>query len=448
MKLTLQRRQVRVPDGRIGCVLVLPWFTDPERGVVRCDAAPLLVEWMSETLARGAGNDRVVELRAVPGGGEIGAGPSAAGVLSAVSWVGRDGGVGGFALVAHRDDGVASAAVSAAMGRWTALLRSRRLLVTDMPALCRGGRRAARMIDGMARAATRSDGGRVFVVGRPVTGAPWPTGWEQAGVVCVDDLDAVPDGAPVAFPAHGVPPAVRAEAARRRLRVIDGTCPLVTAVQADAAAYAARGDRVVVIGDRRHASLPVLTACAGPAAEVVHDVADVPAAARARDAVSFVIDPGMAVEDALPIVTALRDHVPELAGHHFDVLCDAASDRAQTIASVSSGSELTFVLAADERDPDVRVARRSARFPAVRVVTRLADLEAEPLAGATALGLVVTRSAPAGLREQVVAALAGLGPLTCRRRSVDTTPYPVRAAGPVEDAPAGGAVAERPDSLV
>ncbi|WP_168212252.1 hypothetical protein [Actinomadura rubteroloni] len=401
-----------------------------------------------------------MELRAVPGAGEIGAGPSAAGVMSSVSWVGRDGGVGGFALVTHRDDGVASAAATAAMRRWTELLRSRRLLVTDMPALCRGGRRAVRMVDGMAREATRPDGGRLFVVGRPVTGAPWPTAWRQAGVVCVDDLDAVPDGAPVVFPAHGVPPSIRAEAARRPLRVIDGTCPLVTAVQADAAAYAARGDHVVVIGDRSHASLPVLTACAGPAAEVVHGVADVPAAvARTQDAVSFVIDPGMAVEDALPIVTALRDHVPQLAGHHFDVLCDAASDRAQTIASVSSGSELTFVLAADERDPDAQVALRSAAtrppagFPAVRVVTRLADLEAEPLAGATAIGLVVTQSAPAGLREQVVAALAGLGPLTCRRRTVDTTPLPVRAAGPIEDAPAGdrgtgGTVAERPDSLV
>src|ERR1700730_13404561 len=52
----------------------------------------------------------------------------------------------------------------------------------------------------------------------------------EQGAVFVDDLADVPSGAVVVFSAHGVSPAVRSEAAARKLRVIDATCPLVTKV--------------------------------------------------------------------------------------------------------------------------------------------------------------------------------------------------------------------------
>src|SRR5207247_9507066 len=52
----------------------------------------------------------------------------------------------------------------------------------------------------------------------------------RKGAVFTDDLADVPAGAVVIFSAHGVSPAVRAEAQRRGLRSLDATCPLVTKV--------------------------------------------------------------------------------------------------------------------------------------------------------------------------------------------------------------------------
>src|SRR5688572_21229948 len=57
----------------------------------------------------------------------------------------------------------------------------------------------------------------------------------REGAVFVDELDEIPDGALVVFSAHGVSPAVKDEAARRGLRTIDATCPLVTKVHKEAA---------------------------------------------------------------------------------------------------------------------------------------------------------------------------------------------------------------------
>src|SRR4029434_3711290 len=54
------------------------------------------------------------------------------------------------------------------------------------------------------------------------------------GAVFVDELSDVPPGGLVIFSAHGVAPSVREEAARRQLRVVDATCPLVTKVHLEA----------------------------------------------------------------------------------------------------------------------------------------------------------------------------------------------------------------------
>ena len=62
----------------------------------------------------------------------------------------------------------------------------------------------------------------------------------------------MPDGATVVFSAHGVSPAVRSEAARRELAVIDATCPLVSKVHAEARRFAADGYTVALIGHAGH----------------------------------------------------------------------------------------------------------------------------------------------------------------------------------------------------
>ncbi|MGH9059420.1 MAG: 4-hydroxy-3-methylbut-2-enyl diphosphate reductase, partial [Acidimicrobiales bacterium] len=75
---------------------------------------------------------------------------------------------------------------------------------------------------------------------------------ERRGAIFVDELDEAPSGARMVFSAHGVAPAVRAEAALRGLEVIDATCPLVAKVHAEARRFADRGDLVVLIGHAGH----------------------------------------------------------------------------------------------------------------------------------------------------------------------------------------------------
>src|SRR5690349_14256660 len=72
------------------------------------------------------------------------------------------------------------------------------------------------------------------------------------GAVFVDCLEEVPEGEVVIFSAHGVSPEVRAHARRRRLRVVDATCPLVTKVHLEVSRYARENYTMILIGHRNH----------------------------------------------------------------------------------------------------------------------------------------------------------------------------------------------------
>src|SRR4051812_14414888 len=75
---------------------------------------------------------------------------------------------------------------------------------------------------------------------------------EERGAIFVEETEEAPEGAIVVFSAHGVSPAVHDEAARRSLRTIDATCPLVTKVHNEAKRFASQDYDILLIGHEGH----------------------------------------------------------------------------------------------------------------------------------------------------------------------------------------------------
>ena len=82
---------------------------------------------------------------------------------------------------------------------------------------------------------------------------------KRRGMVFVESPDEVPEGSTLLFSAHGVSPAVRAQAAARGLKVVDATCPFVEKVHRAAKEFASRGLKVVVIGNPDHVEVKGIT---------------------------------------------------------------------------------------------------------------------------------------------------------------------------------------------
>jgi 4-hydroxy-3-methylbut-2-enyl diphosphate reductase len=238
----------------------------------------------------------------------------------------------------------------------------------------------------------------------------------------VDQLADVPDGAAVAFPVHGVDPQTRATAALRGLRVVDMTCPLVARTQVTARRFADEGRTVAVIGGPGHAAVRPIVGQAPESIVVIDTVEDVDRLAVDDPArVSFVVSPGLAVEDATVIVARLRARFTRPLGQHPNDFCYAASDRQAAVRDVVANSDVTLVLG----DPVVEdtcslVNAAIAQGGVVEQVADVGGLRPDWIGPAATVGLAVGTSARPGLVEEFIEVLSGLGPLSVAHHRVTT----------------------------
>src|SRR5271157_80807 len=135
----------------------------------------------------------------------------------------------------------------------------------------------------------------------------------EAGAIFVEELEEVPAGARVIFSAHGVSPAVRAEARDRKVQVIDATCPLVTKVHLEAVKFAKRGYTIVLIGHKDHDEVIGTLGEAPESTILVSTVGDVDRLnVKDPDRVSFITQTTLSLDETKDIVARLRERFPNI----------------------------------------------------------------------------------------------------------------------------------------
>lgn len=231
------------------------------------------------------------------------------------------------------------------------------------------------------------------------------------GAVFVDELDQVPDGATVIFSAHGVPKAVEAEAARRKLRVFDATCPLVTKVHIEVARHRAQSREVVMIGHKGHPEVEGTMGQSGDGMYLVEKVGDVPRLTfRNPEAVAYVTQTTLSVDDAAAIVTALRQRFPAIVGPKKDDICYATQNRQDAVRKLAERCDVVIVVGSPSSSNSNRLREVAAGMGcAAYLIDGAAEIQPEWLAGKGCVGLTAGASAPEVLVEQVIARLRELG---------------------------------------
>jgi 4-hydroxy-3-methylbut-2-enyl diphosphate reductase len=204
--------------------------------------------------------------------------------------------------------------------------------------------------------------------------------------------------------------------------VIDGTCPFVAAAQTAASRAADRDQQVVLISQPGLAATEAIVSQAPGHVTVVETPAKT-AAVQASDTrqMTFFVQPGVVLETAAPIVSALRSRYPAVKPTVPTEVCYAPSDRVGTIYSVALGSDVMLVLG-DPNSPDAKQISAHARDSGtkVHIVSDVEDIKPSMLAGVLTIGVAESTSARAGLAAQVLTALSGLGRLSIARRRLST----------------------------
>ena len=227
------------------------------------------------------------------------------------------------------------------------------------------------------------------------------------GLRFVETLDDVPDGATVLFSAHGVAPAVRAEAQRRGLKVVDATCPFVARAHRAVREFAARGVPVAVVGRAEHAEVRgVRGECAD--ARVVYTPADVAALPFPDGPVGVVCQTTLSHDVVGAAMDALRARYPRLETSPAADICTATRDRQRAVADfVRGGGDGVLVLGSagsSNTNRLVEVARAAGASFAARAGTR-EEVRALDFAGVRRLGVTAGASTPEEFLEDAVSAL-------------------------------------------
>jgi 4-hydroxy-3-methylbut-2-en-1-yl diphosphate reductase len=393
-----------------GEVLVPRLIGIETHGALSCGAAPLVA---GSLVRRGC----QVRLAPVPRCDNPAGDGDATVVLA--TWQ-EDGRAGGLAAATAPQDKLSAAHARAAVEEWAAAAGHRTLLAAPSP-WCSG---AVHALEACRRAAADNTGtGHTVRLLAPVPMPPESAAeLAELGAVEVTSLAGAQPGDVIVIPAHGAATELRVEAAERRLTVVDATCPLVAHAQDKAGRLAERGQHIALISQPGAAATGPIASRAGGRVTVVETPAGAGTvtAADSRQ-VAYMVQPGMPVEAAAGIVGALRARYPSARDPLPGGTCYAASDRAATVRAIAAGSDLVLLLG-DAKSADIRQLSAYAREAGVKVqpISAVADITPDLLAAAGTVGVVESTSAPAVLGTEVIAALAGLGPLTVARRHVAT----------------------------
>lgn len=275
------------------------------------------------------------------------------------------------------------------------------LLVATPRGFCAGVDRAIKIVE----LAIKKYGAPVYVRHEIVHNRYVVDELKKLGAIFVEELDEVPDGVPVVFSAHGVPKAIPHKAEERGLEYLDATCPLVSKVHRQAERQTEAGRHIIFVG---HANHPEVIGTFGQVEEgqmtLVETLADVHALQPADpEALAFLTQTTLSVDDTHAIVAALQTRFPTIVGPKGEDICYATSNRQDAVKKIAQSCQLVLVIGAPNSSNSLRLVEVAERGGATaKLIQRADEIDLAWLEGVDTLGLTAGASAPEILVREVI----------------------------------------------
>src|SRR6187399_76244 len=233
------------------------------------------------------------------------------------------------------------------------------------------------------------------------------------GAIFVEDLSEVPADAVTVFSAHGVARSVEEEAAARGLPVLNATCPLVTKVHNQGKRYISKGRHLILIGHAGHPEVEgTMGQVPGPVL-LVQNVDDVAVLPLPTDApVAYITQTTLSVDDTKDIIAALQAKFTDIQGPDIRDSCYATQNRQSAVRDLSKLVDVLLVVGAANSSNSNRLREIGTEqgVPCYMIADATA-LQPDWLRGAETVGITAGASAPEALVQEVIAAIALLGPV-------------------------------------
>ncbi len=227
----------------------------------------------------------------------------------------------------------------------------------------------------------------------------------ERGAVFVEELDdSIPEGAITVFSAHGVSPAVHADAERRSLQTIDATCPLVTKVHREALKFASEGYTIVLIGHGGHEEVEGTMGEAPEHIVLVETEADADALeVEDPEKVAYISQTTLSVDETRAIINRLRERFPAITGPRTDDICYATTNRQAAVKQMAAHCDLVLVIGSRNSSNSNRLVEVARDHGADSYLIDNEDqVEEQWLEGKRIVGISSGASAPEELVQRLV----------------------------------------------
>lgn len=246
---------------------------------------------------------------------------------------------------------------------------------------------------------------------------------EKEGLVMINSLDEAEQGGTLILPSHGSPRKVREAARKRRLKLVDVTCPYVSSVQKICLSLYEKGGLVVIVGDRRHPEVRSLLDYA-PTALIVERAKDVPADRLAGRRAGVISQTTQSRERFFALVSRIMEKNPGCRQFHvYNTICLDTLKRQEEVKQLAGAVDRLLVIGSATSANTKRLLRLGRK---VNKKTFLVEHESQVNAemagnGRSAVGIISGASAPTWLVTAVVKRL---------KKLVATRTSPPKVGGP------------------
>jgi 4-hydroxy-3-methylbut-2-en-1-yl diphosphate reductase len=277
----------------------------------------------------------------------------------------------------------------------------KRLLLASPRGYCAGVDRAVQTVE----RALELHGAPVYVRKEIVHNKHVVEKLRERGAIFVDSETEIPKGSTVVFSAHGVSPAVHANAAERSLQTIDATCPLVTKVHREAVKFATEGYTIVLIGHSGHEEVEGTMGEAPEHIVLVETEQDVDElVVEDPSKMAYISQTTLSVDETTAIIARLREKFPAIAGPRTDDICYATTNRQAAVKQMANECDLVLVIGSQNSSNSQRLVEVARDYGADSyLIDNESQVREEWLEGKEIVGISSGASAPEELVQRLVA---------------------------------------------
>jgi 4-hydroxy-3-methylbut-2-enyl diphosphate reductase len=229
--------------------------------------------------------------------------------------------------------------------------------------------------------------------------------FKDKGVIFVDSIDDVPEGAPIMLSAHGSPPEVVAAARSRGSYVVDAVCPLVTKVHHEVKTRAGKGFHIVYVGHEGHEEAVGTMAVAPEAISRVESIEEVNALPVFDRPVAMLAQTTLSHREWSEIAVEVKRRFPDVWTPGRSDLCFATTNRQSALLSIAPKVN-AFIVIGSANSSNTRALEQLAKEAGCAQVFRINSAQELPDTLHGTIGVTAGASAPEELVEEVLSRLS------------------------------------------